>query len=726
VRKLFILRGAMASGKSTFINKNNLEDFTLNPDKIRLMYNSPEMTIHYNEMIPQFNNNKVWSLLLQILEDRMRKGELTFIDAMHVYAKDLSIYKKLAEKYRYRLYVIDFTDIEYDELIKRNNERDIKKWVPEESIKRIYKALQKEKISKAFTLIKPEEFNNVINMTPRNVDSYYKIHIFGDLHGNFKPLNEYFENYPIKDNELYIFTGDYFDRGFENIDVFNFIKNKLDKKNFIFLTGNHEDRLYKYACDDEYRLDYDLMKTLEELEGKISKSEIRGLVKGLSQIVNIEFKEKHYIISHGGIPYYPKKSLDFYSTNSFIYGIDKYDVDIDKIYNDFMSKQNKKVYQIHGHRNHYGIDYNKYEYSYNLDGDIENGGYLRVLTLNDDGSFNFNNYKNNNYDPKLVEKENTYSLIENLRRNKYIFEKELEDNVSSFNFSKEAFYNKVWNNITTQARGLFIDTKNYLVIARSYNKFFNLDEREETKYENLKEKLNYPAYFYLKYNGFLGILSIYNNEFVFGTKSQISGDYSDYFRNIFDKLFDKEQQNSIKKRLINNNSSMIFEVVDSVNDKHIIEYGEDRLILLDEIYNSINYSKVNYDELKAFADKNKVEIKKLVYVVNNVEEFEDRFNEIKQEDFRLNNCFVEGFVVEDSSGFMFKYKTNYYKKWKLLRSKMENAIKNNDYKTKGTDKLEIEFIKYLENKYKDKEIDINSINIIDERNEFEKLKQSED
>lgn len=719
MRKLFILRGAMGSGKSTFIRNNDLEDFTLNPDKIRLMYNSPEMTIKYNETIPQFNNKKVWNLLFQILEDRMRKGELTFIDAMHIYAEDLSVYKKLAEKYRYRLYVIDFTNIEYDELIKRNNERDMKKWVPEESIKRVYKALQKEKISKAFSLIKPEEFNKVINMIPRNVDSYQKVHIFGDLHGNLKPLNEYFYDFPINDNELYIFTGDYFDRGFENIDVFNFIKDKIDKKNFIFLTGNHEDRLYKYACDDEYRLDYDLIKTLDEIDGKISKSEIRGLVKGLSQISNIEYRGKHYIISHGGIPYYPEKSLDLYSTNSFIYGIDKYDVDIDRIYNDFMEKQETKIYQIHGHRNHYDIDYNKYDYSYNLDGNIENGGSLRVLTLNGDGTISFNNYKNYNYDPMLVEKENTYALIENLRRNKYIFEKKLGDNISSFNFSKEAFYNKVWNNITTQARGLFIDTKNYLVIARSYNKFFNLDEREETKYENLKEKLNYPAYFYLKYNGFLGILSICNDEFIFGTKSQLSGDFSDYFKNIFYKLFNKKQRDAIKKRLINNNSSMVFEVIDSINDKHIIEYKEDKLILLDEIYNSINYSKVNYDELKEFADKNNIEIKELVYLVNSVDEFEEKFNIIKQDDFKLNNHFVEGFVVEDSIGFMFKYKTYYYKKWKLLRSKMESAIKNNDYKIKGNDELEIKFIKYLENKYKDKNIDVDSINIIDERNEFE-------
>ena len=717
MRKLFILRGAMASGKSTFIKNNNLEDYTLNPDKIRLMYNSPEMTINYNEMIPQFNNAKVWNLLFQILEDRMRKGELSFIDAMHVYSDDLSIYKKLAEKYRFRLYIIDFTDIEYDELVSRNKKREIKKWVPEASIKRIYKALSKEKISKAFTIIKPDEFNKIINMKPRNFDMYEKVHIIGDIHGCYLPLKEYFDKNPISENELYIFTGDYFDRGYENVEVFNFIKKNIENKNFIFLIGNHEDRLYRYACDDEYRLDYDLKKTLEEFNRKISKSEIRGLIKGLSQISNIEFKGNHYIITHGGIPYYPEKSLDYYSTNSFIYGIDKYDADIDKIYNDYMLKQKEKIYQIHGHRNYYGVECDKYKYSFNLDGNIENGGYLRILTLTSNG-YNYEMIKNNNYDSKLVERENVYSLIEKLRKNKYIFEKDLGNNISSFNFSKEAFYNKVWNNMTTQARGLFIDTNNYLVVARSYNKFFNLDEREETKYDALKEKLVYPVNFYLKYNGFLGILSVNNNELIFGTKSQLDGKFNNYFKNIFNKLFNKQQISAIKNRLIKNESSMIFEVIDSINDKHIIEYDNDKLVLLDEIYNSIEYSKVNYNELMDFANENKIEVKKLIYTVNDINEFEKIFVDIKKTDYKYNNQYVEGFVIEDNSGFMFKYKTEYYKKWKLLRSKMENAIKNNNFNTK--DNSDIDFMKFLESKYKDKNIDINIINIVDERKDFEK------
>ena len=84
--------------------------------------------------------------MLQILEERMRKGELTFADAMHIYANDLTVYKKLAEKYRYRLYIIDFTNIEYDELLYRNSKRKSEKWVYEDTIKRVYKLLQEKKI----------------------------------------------------------------------------------------------------------------------------------------------------------------------------------------------------------------------------------------------------------------------------------------------------------------------------------------------------------------------------------------------------------------------------------------------------------------------------------------------------------------------------------------------------------------------------------------------------
>ena len=52
-----------------FESARDLERFTLSADTIRLMLNSPELTIDHTEMIPQFNNKKTWNILFSILED---------------------------------------------------------------------------------------------------------------------------------------------------------------------------------------------------------------------------------------------------------------------------------------------------------------------------------------------------------------------------------------------------------------------------------------------------------------------------------------------------------------------------------------------------------------------------------------------------------------------------------------------------------------------------------
>lgn len=720
MRKLVILRGAMGSGKSTFIKNNDLENFTLCADNIRLMYNSPEMSITYKEEIPQFNNKKVWNLLYEILEERMKKGEFTIIDAVHAYADEsLKVYKKLAEKYRYRLYILDFTNIEIDEIYKRNQTRSDYKIVKNSSIDRVVKVLKKEKIPSAFKVITPDDFYDIIKNIPRNLDIYNKIHIIGDIHGSYSVLKKYFEENPIDENDAYIFLGDYFDRGIENYNTFRFLEKLQKMKNMTFLLGNHEDKLYKYACDDEYKLDLDIKKTIEEFEkNTLKKSEIRGFIKNLSQISYISFANKTYLINHGGIPYIPKHSLDFYSTNSFIYGIGDYETNIDEIYNNFMKAQENKVYQIHGHRNFNKIKTDEYEYSFNLDGNVENGEYLRILTLNKDGSYKCDYIKNDIYNKDLKEETTVYDLIENFEKNRYIYSKDLGNDIYSYNFTKEAFYNKVWNNMTTKARGLFINTKDYHIVARSYNKFFKIDERRETSLEKVKENINYPVKFYLKYNGFLGILSHFNNELFFASKSTNTGEYVEYFKNIFYKRFDDNQIEAIKRKIIDENLTFVFEVIDSLNDPHIIKYENDEIVLLDAIKNSINFEKISYDELITFSKKYDINCKKCAYIAENPDEFDKIYTEITLDDYKYDGEYIEGFVIEDGNNFMVKTKSKYYDKWKYLRSRMESALKNNDFKPKTDDIMEIEFLKFLENKYKDKNTDFKSLNIINERDEF--------
>ena len=719
MRKLIILRGAMGSGKTSFIKEHNLENYTLSTDNIRLMFSSPELSINYQEVIPQFNNKKVWDFLYTLLEERMKKGEFTIIDAVHAYADEsFPIYKKLAEKYRYRLYVLDFTDIPKEEVYERNKGREIYRQVPESSIDRVYKAFEKERISTAFKVIKPENFNEIINTTPRDLNGYDNVHIIGDIHGSATALKTYFTKYPISEKDYYIFCGDYFDRGTQNYQTFKFLSELMTNKNMTFLIGNHEDKLYKYACDDEFKMDYDIKNTIEEFEmNHLKKSEIRGFIKNLSQIALITFKDKTYLITHGGLPYIPNKSLDFYSTNSFVYGIDKYETDIDKIYNEFMQTANNKIYQVHGHRNFYKNKFDKYEYSINLEGDIEHGGNLRILTLTNN-NYKYTEIKNTIYNPNLIEETNIYNLIENLRNNKYVFEKDLGNNISSFNFTKEAFYNKMWDKETTKARGLFIDIKNYKIVARSYNKFFKVAERKETTLDSLKENLIFPVNFYLKYNGFLGILSVYNDELFFASKSTNAGDYVEYFKNIFYKKYSNKQIEVLKDKLTKENLSAVFEVIDPFNDPHIIEYQEENLVLLDLIKNTTNFEKISYPDLQIFAQNNNISVKELAYAASNIDEFMSVYDKITAANYKYKDSYIEGFVIEDANAFMIKTKTAYYDKWKYLRNKMENALKNNKFNTKSNNELEISFLNYLKEKYQDKKIDLESINIIQERHNF--------
>ena len=719
MRKLIILRGASGCGKSTFIKNNDLENYTLSTDTIRLMFSSPELGIDYKESIPQFNNKKVWELLYTLLEERMKKGEFTIVDAVHAYADEsFSIYKKLAEKYRYRLYVLDFTDIPKEEVYERNKGREIYRQVPESSIDRVFKAFEKERISTAFKVIKPENFNEIINTTPRDLNGYEKVHIIGDIHGSATALKTYFIKYPISEKDYYIFCGDYFDRGIENYQTFKFLSKLMLNKNMTFLIGNHEDKLYKYACDDEFKMDYDIKNTIEEFEmNHLKKSEIRRFIKNLSQLALITFKDKTYLITHGGLPYIPNKSLDFYSTNSFVYGIDKYETDIDKIYNEFMQTANNKIYKVHGHRNFYKNKFDKYEYSINLEGDIEHGGNLRILTLTNN-NYKYTEIKNTVYNPNLIEETNIYNLVENLRNNKYVFEKDLGNNISSFNFTKEAFYNKMWDKETTKARGLFIDTKNYKIVARSYNKFFKVDERKETTLDSLKENLIFPVNFYLKYNGFLGILSVYNDELFFASKSTNAGDYVEYFKNIFYKKYSNKQIEVLKDKLTKENLSAVFEVIDPFNDPHIIEYQEENLVLLDLIKNTTNFEKISYPDLQIFAQNNNISVKELAYAASNIDEFMSIYDKITAPNYKYKDSYIEGFVIEDANAFMVKTKTVYYDKWKYLRNKMENALKNNKFNTKSNDELEISFLSYLKEKYQGKKIGLESINIIQERHNF--------
>ena len=228
------------------------------------------------------------------------------------------------------------------------------------------------------------------------------------------------------------------------------------------------------------------------------------------------------------------------------------------------------------------------------------------------------------------------------------------------------------------ARGLFIDTKRMKVQARGYAKFFNINERPETKLDMLQYRFKFPVYTYVKYNGFLGLLS-YNPEtddLLFSTKAMIEGDFCKYFRDIFYNTLSEESIQKIKEYLKNNDVTFAFEVIDQENDPHIIEYPFSKnIILLDIIYNKVEFERYSYSNLCVTGNSLGLQVKKNGAILNNWSEFYDWYTEVTQEDYKLNGEVIEGYVIEDSDNFMVKAKLAYYNFWKFMRAVAQCTIK---------------------------------------------------
>ena len=202
MRILLLLRGSAGCGKSTWIEKNGLKPYTLSPDELRLMHQSPVMMPNGTMAISQSNDKAVWNTLFNILECRMKKGEFTVIDATNSKAVEMNRYKNMCDTYRYRIYCVDFTDIPIEEVKRRNAGRDELKRVPEEAIDKMYSRFATQKIPAGIKVIKPNELDSIF-MKRIDLSEYNKIHHIGDIHGCNTALQKYLlDNGGIKDNEF--------------------------------------------------------------------------------------------------------------------------------------------------------------------------------------------------------------------------------------------------------------------------------------------------------------------------------------------------------------------------------------------------------------------------------------------------------------------------------------------------------------------------------------------
>lgn len=707
MRLLCLLRGTSGSGKSIWIKEHNLENYTLSPDNIRVLCASLELQATGDFKISQEPKNEqvVWDILFKLLEHRMERGEFTVIDATCSKTSDINQYKQLADQYRYRMYIVDFTDIPLETCLKQNKMRPEWKQVPNEAIRKIYARFATQKIPGGVKVIKRDEFDTLLEK-PIDLSNYSKIVFIGDIHGCYDTLMQYFKD-GIKEDVEYIFLGDFIDRGNQNAEVLDFIASIKDLPNVCLLTGNHERSLYSFRNDISSTSKEFEKNTKKELISKgFSTKKAIEIYRKLRQFSHFTYNGLEILACHGGIPNL-KTNLLYLPTRDFINGVGSYS-DYLTIADTWMKDTKENQYLIHGHRNTEGTDIDVDDRVFNLEGRVEFGGKLRIVELTKDLKWNFI-YLDSIQPIINIKEDKRYEelpILEQLRNNNFIQEKDLGNDISSFNFTREAFYDRNWNNQTILARGLFLNNKTGDVVARSYEKFFKVNEIHKTELASLKESLVFPVKAYLKENGYLGIVSYYNDDLFVATKSTNKGDYANWFNKLLEPY--KENIKKLYQDKLLNNQSLIFEVIDVENDPHIIEYDKSKIILLDCVDNSFGFKKLDYKKITEISNQIGCEVKQLVYTLNNWDEFRSLYYQTLNYNYQYLDNYIEGYVFEDKNGFMVKVKSGYYDEWKKLRGVANMVLRSGYLRKTGVLTTELEnlfygFLREVYNKHYNKE-----------------------
>ncbi len=700
MRKLLITRGAQGSGKSTVLHQLQLGGHILCPDTIRRTLAGPVMSAKGALTTSQEHERRVWERFRTVLAERMSRGELLAVDATHRARGDFKLYMQLAARYRYAVAIIDFSSMPLGLVLERNKRRADYQVVPEEAVKRTWRATQSGTVPDTALRVmwSPEETHTAqiaewLSEPLLDTTRYRAVCHIGDLQGCDAPLKQFFEQHPFSRDILYLLVGDICDRGLENGATLRRVMALSRHANVRVHWGNHEDYLNDWSHGESVDSREFSARTIPQLlAAGITPAEVGAFCERLVDATFYTWGDQKVMVTHAGLANVPT-SPERISTRQYALGTGAYTDPVGAQFND---NAPEGWVQVHGHRNAQGLPIHDETRTFNLEGGVEHGGALRVVMLDDTG-FTPIEVRNTVYRelgervaletlraeerPRLPpwvgpdqpdRPEISQATLDALRAHPLVGEKIPSSRpwISSLNFTRDAFYRREWDALNTTARGLFINNIDREIVARSYDKFFNLGERPETRPQHLKKHLKFPVNVWRKDNGFLGILGFDTraDELLFCSKSTPDSTFAQWFKDIFDATVSAGNREKLRRYLRDAHAAMAFEVIDPRNDPHIIAYDRPKIVLLDIIHRAERFQAAPEHTLHAVGRWMGLEVKGKMGTFSDWTALEGWLKSARAVGYRLSGQWVEGFVIDDATGFQVKIKADYYTHWKSMRS----------------------------------------------------------
>lgn len=768
MRILYVLQGLPNSGKASFIKENRLDPYTIHLNQIKSMLSNPTDRLvdhHFEQLLTDKLHSQLNQTLYSMVRFRMQNRQTTIIDGDNIKIDIVKPLIKLAHKYLYQVKFVQVgTELSLNELQYRNQQQNIKK-ISTQKISELYYSFHKFN-DQNIPILSTNEMLNDLSVSYNDISNYESFQVIGDVHSSASTLKEMLKDFSNK--RLYIFCGDYFDRGIEHIETFKMIQKLMTKSNTIFLTGNHDYHIMQYLYHIKKDNVPDLFDHQDILTGKLFKEdtlptlldagvtvdELKEFVHNLIDVYAFSFHNINFIASHAGLNNEQINMMQRFklqNSDFFVKGIGDYSYDIDSVYQAKWIKNNIEPIQFHGHRNAFlhpifrYIDSNRYPESYlpmyNLEQKVERGGKLGSVIVNyknDQFSVVSASVKTVKYDQKRpVFDENSISGdVQTLyKANKNYQFKAIDDSINRFSLKNKVYTLKDFYNEKINADLFLMDESEHVVLRSekySYN-FQNLDKETKDKIiHDFSISTLYPLYVQNKVENVTVFISYIKN------RDQLLIDYNDSninhqkmaLKNIEKVLSDHQQSLENIKEFFKNQSdpyTLIFKVVsnnDFINSSKSVQdnvYIDGRIINTD--YSWIeNVSSAFYKTFPFFiqfkeflVDTSIYEHSKDVknYVENYIQELINQKNEVGYYLYRKDKekIFIETLWYNRRQQF----KTLLEKYFNAYRN--GNDISQNLMKSKQFDQdikdLLIEFVQNKTFLQLEKEIVFNKANVLD-------------
>jgi len=199
-------------------------------------------------------------------------------------------------------------------------------------------------------------------------------------------------------------------------------------------------------------------------------------------------------------------------------------------------------------------------------------------------------------------------------------------NLKILNYTQTCQFEKKWTPLTKAARGLVVDFDGMVVVARPFEKFFNLSEHVPS---DIPTNLSYDVY--EKMDGSLGILFNYNGEWIWCTRGSFTSDQCIWAKNWFES----------------NHSEMYDDLEESYTHLFEILYTDNRIV--------VGYDYEGLVSLGSIHTETGIEVGP-----NDKFRMPLKYDMTLEELVTYKEANFEGFVIQFSNGFRVKVKTEEY------------------------------------------------------------------